>query len=39
MGLHHLFGDGAVCVGVPESAGGDFFVPLEDVRNTCDVEA
>ena len=39
LGFHHLFGDGTVRAGLPESAGGDFFVPLADVRNTCHVEA
>ena len=34
-----FLGDGAVGAGIPESAGGDFFIPLADVRNTCDVEA
>ena len=37
-GSHHLLGDGAVGAFVPESAGGDFIVPLADVCNSHHVE-
>ena len=39
LGFHHLFGDGTVGAVIPESAGGDVFVPLADVWNTGHAEA
>ena len=39
LGFHLLFGDGKVGAVIPESAGGDVFVPLADVWNTGHAEA
>ena len=37
--LRDVRGDGAVGEAIPESAGGDVFVPLDVVRNPRHVEA
>ena len=39
VGLRDVCGDGAVGEAIPESAGGDVFVPLDVVRNPRHVEA